>query len=58
MRHVSLLIINILCICYSLFGQNREVILQVYEDSLNKFEHIAYSLYDLRLVEYFNECEE
>ena len=58
MRYIPISIIIIFCFYYSLVGQNKNTFIQVYEDSLNRYEQIAYDLHDIRLVEYINICEE
>ena len=58
MKNLCVIIFSIVCFCYNSFGQNERSLIQTYEDSLNKYEQIAYDLNDTQLVEYLNECEE
>lgn len=58
MKNLCVIIFCIVCFCYNSFGQNERSLIQTYEDSLNKYEQIAYNLNDTQLVEYLNECEE
>ena len=58
MKNVYILITCIFCFCNISFSQNVDSLIQVYADSLNKFEQVAYDSNYFALAEYLNECEE
>lgn len=58
MKNLCVIIFSIVCFLYNSFGQNERSLIKTYEDSLNKYEQIAYYLNNTQLMEYLNECEE
>lgn len=58
MKNVYVIILSLFFFCQNSFSQQEELLIHAYEDSLNKYEQIAYEINNIRLVEYLNECEE
>ena len=58
MRNLYIIIIGIISFYSFSFAQNDIDLINAYNDSLNKFEQIAYDSNNIHLVEYLNECEE
>ena len=58
MRNIYIILIGIISFYSFSFAQNDIDLINVYSDSLNKFEQIAYDSNNIHLVEYLNECEE
>ena len=58
MRNIYIILIGIISFYSFSFAQNDIDLINAYNDSLNKFEQIAYDSNNIHLVEYLNECEE